>query len=90
MVVSQNINVPVMQKSLYNSNYKRLSYILDPDQYGTDEAMKQLKFISALSGKVTDSTGAVPKTIIIQKGNNNITILNGETNNKQVLDLLHK
>jgi hypothetical protein len=64
IVINQDMNIKNLKKKIKMENYSVLSYIINPNQYGTNESEKQERFIQELSrGYKLDeySTNSVPQ-----------------------------
>jgi hypothetical protein len=66
-VINQDIQIKQLQKKIMMEKYYELSYIIDPGMYGTEESVKQEKFISEMIGdQIIEnySPKSVPKNLI--------------------------
>ena len=78
VLIEQNVNIGYTQELLAKNNYPFLSYIIDPQEYGTDESTKQDKFLNAFNPKRKTNEGRVPTTVILDSNGNIIREIGGK------------
>ncbi len=78
VLIEQNVNIGYTQELLAKNNYPFLSYIIDPQEYGTDESTKQDKFLNAFNPKRKTNEGRVPTTVILDSSGNIIREIGGK------------
>ena len=78
VLIEQNVNIGYTQELLAKNNYPFLSYIIDPQEYGTDESTKQDKFLNAFNPKRKTNEGGVPTTVILDSNGNIIREIGGK------------
>ena len=78
VLIEQNVNIGYTQELLAKNNYPFLSYIIDPQEYGTDESTKQDKFLNAINPKRKTNEGGVPTTVILDSNGNIIREIGGK------------
>lgn len=69
ILIEQNINIGYTQQLLEQFKYPYPCFVLDSDEYGTDETTKQDNFLAALNPHRKKTEGAVPMTIVVERNN---------------------
>jgi thiol-disulfide isomerase/thioredoxin len=75
VVINQDMNIKNLKKKIKMENYNTLTYIINPTQYGINEAKKQEKFIQEVSGdyKLNEySPNSVPQAFFLDQNGNMI------------------
>jgi hypothetical protein len=70
LIIDQDFDLKELQKQQFNSGFNHITYLLDPEKYGTDESNKQEKFIKELGLQLPIKLfegGGVPKSIVVDR-----------------------
>ena len=73
IIIIQDLNIPVMQKELFDAHFTFFPYLLSSAKYGTDEAHKQENFAKDLQWDLPlryFNEGGVPMNIIVDNDKN--------------------
>jgi hypothetical protein len=82
VIISQDLNIKLLQKELFQSSYNSIPYLLDSKQYGTNEHIKQGKFISDFDKKIPlryFKDGGVPTCLIFNQKTELLYLTGGST-----------
>jgi len=81
ILVCQDMNIPVLQSEIFESDYRRMPYLMDPKKYGSDEVFKQEKFIRDLDPKLPLAFfkgGGVPVNLMLDQHYNVLFMKHGD------------
>jgi hypothetical protein len=68
IIIDQDFDLKELQKQQFNSGFNHITYLLDPERYGSDESYKQERFIKESGLKLPIKLfegGGVPKSIVV-------------------------
>jgi hypothetical protein len=68
IIIDQDFDLKELQKQQFNTGFNHITYLLDPEKYGSDESYKQERFIKESGMKLPIKLfegGGVPKSIVV-------------------------
>ena len=81
VIISQDLNIKLLQKEIFQSSYSHIPYLIDSKLYGTDEHVKQKKFITDFNKNLPldfFKNGGVPTCLLFNQ-NAELLYLTGGT-----------